>query len=352
MATKQNGVLATFTPTVSYYTNKTTSNALGQISATAWMMYTVPAATLMSGKLLVSNNTGSAANINVGLVEQTEVLQLAALASQPNDPNTGASYTGFGQLSFPSGTINDYATSIRMTYSNLSNGPFIQGEPLTWTNTNRGSGAAANMVATIQYVDAANNQLWLHSLTHPLALELPAGDTTFTGGTSGATCSIGTSYAGTNVRIGHSGKVRFYDSLTGRIFFNNHEFRNNLDYEYLYQNNPSENREQNNNNLNRSNNRTWRPVETTIVEYNNAGTPTSPAPDTQFIDQNGVPLKIASSVQCAAEQFIVQDKQVADNDIFELSGLVLGAHQSIFVSSSAAVTFNLIGFEEIAEVAS
>ena len=69
-------------------------------------------------------------------------------------------------------------------------------------------------------------------------------------------------------------------------------------------------------------------------------------------DQNGVPLKISSAVQCAAEQFIVQDKQVADNDIFELSGLVLGAHQSIFVSSSAAVTFNLIGFEEIAEVAS
>ena len=266
MATKQNGVLATFTPTVSYYTNKTTQAALGQESATAWMMYTTPAATLMSGKLLVSNNTGSAANINVGLVEQTEVLQLAALGSQPNDPNTGASYTGYGQLSFPSGTISDYATSIRMTYSNLSSGPFIQGEPLTWTNTNRGSGAAANMVATIQYVDAANNQLWLHSLTHPLALELPSGDTTFTGGTSGATASIGTSYAGTNVRIGHSGKVRFYDSLTGRIFFNNHEFRNNLDYEYLYQNNPSENREQNNNNLNRSHNRTWRPVETTVVE--------------------------------------------------------------------------------------
>ena len=351
MATKQNGVLATFTPTVSYYTNKTTAAALGQISATAWMMYTVPAATLMSGKLLVSNNTGSAANINVGLVEQTEVLQLATLASQPNDPNTGASYTGFGQLSFPSGTINDYATSIRMTYSNLSNGPFIQGEPLTWTNTNRGSGAAANMVATIQYVDAANNQLWLHSLTHPLALELPAGDTTFTGGTSGATCSIGTSYAGTNVRIGHSGKVRFYDSLTGRIFFNNREFRNNLDYEYLYMNDPNENREQNNNNLNRSNNRTWRPVATTLTEYNNAGVANN-GQDTEFIDQNGVPLKISSAVQCAAEQFIVQDKQVADNDIFELSGLVLGAHQSIFVSSSAAVTFNLIGFEEIAEVAS
>ena len=180
---------------------------------------------------------------------------------------------------------------------------------------------------------------------------MPSGDTTFTGGTSGATASIGTSYAGTNVRIGHSGKVRFYDSLTGRIFFNNREFRNNLEYEYLYINDANENREQNNNNLNRSNNRTWRPVATTLTEYNNAGTANT-SQDTEFIDQNGVPLKISSAVQCAAEQFIVQDKQVADNDIFELSGLVLGAHQSIFVSSSAAVTFNLIGFEEIAEVAS
>ena len=35
----------------------------------------------------------------------------------------------------------------------------------------------------------------------------------------------------------------------------------------------SENREQNNNNLNRSNNRTWRPVATTLTEYNNAGSP-------------------------------------------------------------------------------
>ena len=68
MATKQNGVLATFTPTVSYYTNKTTTQPLGQETTNGWMMYTVPAATLMSGKLLVSNNTGSAANINVGLV--------------------------------------------------------------------------------------------------------------------------------------------------------------------------------------------------------------------------------------------------------------------------------------------
>jgi len=350
MATKQNGVLATFTPTVSKYTNKTTTNALGQINATAWMMYTVPAATLMSGKLLVSNNTGGAATINVGLVEQTEVLQLDALASQPNDPNTGSSYTGYGQLSFPNGTANDHATSIAIKYSNLANGPFQVGETLSWTNSNRGAGAAANMTAIVQYVDASNSKLWLRNMTHPLALELPSGDTTFTGGTSTATCSIGTSYAGTTVNVGHSGKVRFYDSLTGRIFFNNFEFRNNLDYAHLYANDANENREQNNNNVNRSNGRIWRPVGTTTTEYNNAGSASTPA--TEFIDANGVELLISSVAQCAAEQFIVQDKQVADNDTYELSGLVLGSHQSVFVSSSAAVTFNLIGFEETAEASS
>ena len=350
MATKQNGVLATFTPTVSKYTNKTTTNALGQITATAWMMYTVPAATLMSGKLLVSNNTGGAATINVGLVEQTEVLQLDALASQPNDPNTGSSYTGYGQLSFPSGSVNDYATSIAIKYSNLANGPFQVGEVLSWTNSNRGAGAAANMTGIIHYVDATNSKLWLRNMTHPLALELPSGDHTFTGGTSNATCSIGTSYAGTTVNVGHSGKIRFYDSLNGRIFFNNLEFRNNLDYAYLYDNDANEVREQNNNNVNRSNGRIWRPVATTTTEYNNAGGASTPA--TEFIDANGVELLISGVSQCAAEQFIVQDKSVNDNDTYELSGLVLGAHQSVFVSSSAAVTFNLIGFEEIAEVAS
>jgi len=350
MATKQNGVLATFTPTVSKYTNKATTAALGQISATAWMMYTVPAATLMSGKLLVSNNTGGAATINVGLVEQTEVLQLDALGSQPNDPNTGSSYTGFGQLSFPSGTTNDHTTSIAIKYSNLTNGPFQVGETLSWTNTARGAGAASNMTAIIHYVDAANSKLWIRNMTHPLALELPSGDHNFTGGTSGAGCSIGTSYAGTTVNVGHSGKVRFYDSLTGRIFFNNFEFRNNLDYAYLYANDANENREQNNNNVNRSNGRIWRPVGTTTTEYNNAGSASTPA--TEFIDANGVELLISSVAQCAAEQFIVQDKQVADNDTYELSGLVLGSHQSVFVSSSAAVTFNLIGFEETAEASS
>ena len=48
----------------------------------------------------------------------------------------------------------------------------------------------------------------------------------------------------------------------------------------------------------------------------------------------------------------MKQKQVADNEIFELNGLVLGAYQSIFVSSTAAVSFNLMGFEEVAEALS
>ena len=82
-----------------------------------------------------------------------------------------------------------------------------------------------------------------------------------------------------------------------------------------------------------------------VKTYDNAGN-TTPAVPTEFIDAAGVEVKVGSVSQIAAEQYLVKQKQVADNDIFELSGLVLGDHQSIFVSSTAAVSFSLIGFEE------
>ena len=68
MAVKQNGVLATFTPTTSKYTNSTVPANSNTIAATAWNMYTCPGATLTSGKLIVSNNTGVALNIDVCIV--------------------------------------------------------------------------------------------------------------------------------------------------------------------------------------------------------------------------------------------------------------------------------------------
>jgi len=341
MAVKQNGVLAHFTPTVSDYTNNTVDPASNAVATNGWCMYTVPTATLTSAKLIVSNDTGSAANIDVGIVEQTDVIQFDALNQQPGTPSN------YGAFAFPSGTATSYASSIVVEYGNLSVGASITpGLQVTWTN---GGLAAAfqSCTATVHYHDTANAKMWLRNMSHPEALQLTT-DTTFT--TSGGTFQVGSSVAGSSGNAGWSGWVRFYDSLQGTLYLNNWEFRNNLDYQYLYANDANENRQQNNNNLARSNGRIWRPVATTTPTFDNAGN-TNPLA-TEFIDAAGVEVKVSGVSQCATEQYIVKQKQVADNDIFELSGLVLGDHQSIFVSSTAAVTFSLIGFEEIAETLS
>ena len=341
MAVKQNGVLATFTPTVSDYTNNTVNPASNAVATNGWCMYTVPTATLTSAKLIVSNDTGSAANIDVGIVEQTDVIQFDALNQQPGTPSN------YGAFSFPGGSPTTYASSIVVEYGNLSGGASITpGLQVTWTNTGLAA-AFQSCTATVHYHDTANAKMWLRNMSHPEALQLTT-DTTFT--TSGGTFQVGSSIAGSTGNAGWSGWVRFYDSLQGTLFLNNWEFRNNLDYQYLYANDANENRQQNNNNLARSNGRIWRPVATTTPTFDNAGNTVPLA--TEFIDAAGVEVKVSGVSQCATEQYIVKQKQVADNDIFELSGLVLGDHQSIFVSSTAAVTFSLIGFEEIAETLS
>ena len=339
MAVKQNGVLATFTPTTSKYTNLSLPAASNTVAATAYNIYTCPGATLTSGKLIVSNNTGGALNIDVGIVEQTDVIQLDALSSQPGTPDN------YGAFSFPSGPTG-YTSSLALKYSNLS-GTFNLGEVISWSNT--GYGGA--MTAILHKHDTVNGKLWLRNMSHPMGLQLASGDHTFTGA-GGATCSVGTSYAGTTTNVGHSGNVRFYDSLNGTIYLQNFEFRNNLDYQRIYDttSSPNETREEGNNNLNRSLARLYRPVATTTTTYNNAGATTTPA--TEFIDAAGVEVLVSGVSQCAAEQFIVQDKSVSDNEIFELNGIVLGTYQSLYVKSTGAVTFTFIGFEEVAEIPS
>ena len=333
MAVKQNGVLATFTPTTSKYTNQEVA-APGTISATAWNMYTCPLSTLMSGKLIVSNNTGGALNIDVGIVEQTDIIQLDALASQPGTPSN------YGAFSFPSGTSSNYTTSVVLDYTNLS-GTFVLGEVISWTNSTYGGA----QTAILHYHDTSNGRLWLRNMSHPLGLNSPSGDTTFTGA-GGATCQAGSSFAGTGGTAGWSGNLRFYDSLNGTLYLQSREFRNNIDYAYLYANDNNENRERSNNNLNRSLGRVWRPVASTQTRYAAAGNTT---PATEFISGNGIEVLVSSVSQCSAEQFIVQDKSVADNDIFELNGIVLGSYQSLYVKSTGALTFTLVGFEEVAQ---
>jgi hypothetical protein len=182
-------------------------------------------------------------------------------------------------------------------------------------------------------------------MSHPEGFNL-SGDTNFTS-SGGGTCSAGPTYAGTGGTAGWSGLVKHYDSRRGVIYFNNYEFKNNLDYSVLGQ--ASEVREVTGNVPNRSFGNEHRPVATTQTRYAAAGNTT---PTTEFIDATGKNLLIASVSDTVAEQFILKGQSISDNSTYELTGLVLGASQSLYITSSAAVSATLIGFEETAEVAS
>ena len=336
MATKQNGVLATFTPTVSKYTNETLPANGNTVAATGYNIYTCPGATLMSGKLYITNNTGGSLDIDVGIVEQSDVVQLDAPAAQPGAPSN---YTNFV---LGNGQQTGYTTSIVIDYGSLS-GTFVVGEQISWTNSNR---SPAAQTAILHRHDTSNGRLWLRDMSHPLGLDLP-GDTTFTGA-GGATCAVGPSHAGTGGTLGWSGLVRYFDPLNGTIYFLNSEFRNNLDYANIYDTN-TENRELGNNNVERSLSRFWRPVETTQTRYAAAGNTT---PATEFIDNNGVELLVSSVTQVGSEQLILNGFPLADNTTKEVSGILLGTYQSLYVKSTGAVTFTLVGLEEQAEIPS
>ena len=336
MATKQNGVLATFTPTVSKYTNETLPANGNTVAATAYNIYTCPGATLMSGKLFISNNTGGALNVDVGIVEQSDVIQLDAPSAQPGAPSN---YTNFV---LGNGQQSGYTTSIVIDYGSLS-GTFVVGEQISWTNSNRSPSA---QTAILHRHDTSNGRLWLRDMSHPLGLDLP-GDTTFTGA-GGATCAVGPSHAGTGGTLGWSGLVRYFDPLNGTIYFLNREFRNNLNYANIYDVN-NENRELGNNNVERSLSKYWRPVTTTQTRYAAAGNTT---PATEFVDNNGVELLVSAVSQATVDQLIVNGLQVADNSVKEISGILLGTYQSLYVKSTGAVTFTLVGLEEQAEIPS
>ena len=315
MAVKQNGVLATFTPTVSKYTNQVLASP-GTATPNGYNIYTCPAATLMSGKLYVSNNTGGSLDIDVGIVEQSDVIQLDTPGNQPGAPST---YTGFV---LGNGQSTGYTTSVFVDYGSLT-GTFVEGEVISWTNSNRTPSA---QTAVLHKHDTSNARLWLRNMSHPLGLDLPA-QTTFSGA-GGATCQVGPSNAGTGGTVGWSGLVRYFDPLNGTIYLLNHEFRNNLDYAQIYDAN-NQVREEGNNNVERSLSRFWRPVEATQTKYDNVGGTTTPP-----------------------TQFIVNDLAIADNEVKEISGILLGTYQSLYVESTGAVTFTLVGLEEQAEIPS
>ena len=210
MAVKQNGVLGTYTPTVTPYTN----NALSEThpnntvsSGTGFPFYTCPGATLASGKLIIANNTGGNVNVDVAIVEQSDIIQFDALASQPNNPSTSASYLNYSYFSFPK---NSYVSSIYVEYANLT-GTINAGETLTFNNTTLTPNA---QTATVHYHDTTNNKIWLRNLSKPDALNVQNTTVTATA-SGGGTFEWGAAHAGSAASQGHSGIVSFYDTYKG-----------------------------------------------------------------------------------------------------------------------------------------
>ena len=234
---------------------------------------------MVSGKLIIANNTGGAAAVDVAIVEQTDIIQLDAVANQPGAPDN---YTGF---SFPTG---QYTSSIIIEGAAVS-GTFQAGEVLNWTNA---SETTPSQSAYVQHWDSGNSKLWVRGLSRAQALEPDNTTITYTGATSGATIAVGTAHAGSAITRGHSGRIKFFDNLRGTLYFDNHEFRNNLDYRLGYFGDINQEvRELDNNNLSRSLANRWRPVATTVDRI--AATNTTPA--TEFIDANGCLLYTSPS---------------------------------------------------------
>ena len=126
MAVKQNGVLACFTPTVTPYVNLTTA-AGATVTPNGFNFYTCPGATMMSGKLIINNATGSGATVDVAIVDQTQAIQLTAASGQTPAGNAFSDYTF---------TKNGYTTSVQLDVANLGGtSTFAPGETLSWTNS-------------------------------------------------------------------------------------------------------------------------------------------------------------------------------------------------------------------------
>ena len=342
MATKQNGVLGTYTPTVTPYTNNSLTETHPNNSVatgTGFAFYTCPGASLASGKLMLANNTGGAVNVDVAIVEQSDIIQFDALASQPNNPSTSASYLNYSYFSFPK---NSYVSSIYIEYANLT-GTINANETITFNNTTLTPQA---QTATVLYHDTANNKIWLRNLSKPDALNVQNTTVTATA-SGGGTFEWGASHAGSAASQGHSGIVSFYDTYKGRLFLQNYEFRNNLDWAVLGDVN-NENRELGNSNLNRSYANVYSPVATTQTRFASSNSTVT----TEFITANGIELLVSGVSQAAPEQYIVRNKQITDASTLEVGGIVLGTYQTLFVNCSAAVTATFIGFEESAEIPS
>ena len=322
-----NGVLASYQSATTKYTNAyvdPASNPNGLVRAD-FPMYTVPSATLTSGSLRMMNTTGATATVDVAIQDYTEQIEFAVPGSQ------SPTVSNFSEFSF---VPNSKVTSSYVIISGHNGTAYVPGEVLTVTG-----GPAGTQTAKCIAWDAANLKVWY---------EQPAGSWPTTiasmtlAGAGGGSGTITDSYVGT------SGRVIFYDRLQGQLLIQNDTVINNL--KSLYYTEPANQMVSGIGGAGQlsisSRGYEWLPSLATVKLYNSGQNGATVTAEWKQ-NEGSQPEVIISGVSYSNDQNkILKSYPIPNNSEVSLTGLVLEQWQNLYVSASAGVAFNFIGFEE------
>ena len=323
-----NGVLASYQSATTKYTHAyvdPATNPNGLVRAD-FPMYTTPSATLTSGSLRIMNTTGATATVDVAIQDYTEQIELAAPGSQ------SPTVTTFSEFSF---APNEKVTSSYVIISGHNGTAYVPGETVTISG-----GPSGTQTAKVVAWDASNLKIWYEQPQGSWATTVTTMTIAGAGGGSG---TITDSYVGT------SGRVIFYDRLNGHILLQNDTVINNV--KSLYYTEPANQMVSGIGGAGQlsisSRGYEWLPSLSTVKLYNSSNQ--SGANVTAEWKQNtgSQPEIIISGVSYSNDQNkILKTYPIPNNSEVSLTGLVLEQWQNLYVSASAGVAFNFIGFEE------
>jgi len=324
-----NGVLASYQSATTKYSHAyvdQSANPNGLVRAD-FPMYTTPSATLTSGSLRMMNTTGATATVDVAIQDYTEAIQFAAPGSQ------SPTVSNFSEFSF---APNDKVTSSYVIISGHNGTAYVPGEVLTITGGSLTGTQTAKCIAW----DASNLKVWY---------ELPVGSWPVTAATLTIAGAGGGSGTITDSYVGTSGRVVFYDRLTGTLLFQNDSLFNNVKSQYYTE--PTLQRVSGIGGAGQlsisSRGYEWLPSLSTVTLYNSSNTNGTNVTAEWKMTTGTFPEVIIASVAYSNDQNkILKSYPIPNNSEVSLTGLVLEQWQNLYVSASAGVAFNFIGFEE------
>ena len=326
-----NGVLASYQSATTKYSHAYVdqgNNPNGLVRAD-FPMYTTPSATLTSGSLRMMNNTGATATVDVAIQDYTEQIEFAAPGSQ------SPTVANFSEFNF---VPNEKVTSSYVIISSHNGTDYNVGETVTIT----GSGHTGTQSFKVVAWDAANLKIWY---------EQPQGSWPTTIASMTATGAGGGTGVITDSYVGASGRVVFYDRLNGHLLFQNDALVNNVKSLYFTEpNNQMVSGIGGAGQLSVSSRALeWLPALATVKLYNGSSgdSGTNVTAEWKMNSGNPAPEIIISGVSYSNDQNkILKSYPIPNNSEVSLTGLVLEQWQNLYVSASAGVAFNFIGFEE------